>query len=116
MSATLVFGTDDDATYGVVQNMSDNGAAEIAEARDHVGKVIKQKAYSKSKEKQFEVLFDSGATLPEPGDTVTIDLVEYLVSSCNVTSSNTDFKKASITAVKKDAADLESIEVEEPAE
>ena len=107
--ATLVFGSDATATYGVIQNKSDNGSAEIAEARDHVGKVIKQKAYSKSKEVQFEALFDSAATLPSPGDTVTLDTVAYLVSSCNVTSSNTDFKKVNITAVKKDAAVLEAL-------
>ena len=107
--ATLVFGTDATTTYGIIQSMSKNETAEIAEARDHEGKVIEQKAYSKGTEVQIEALFDSTATLPTAGSTVTIDTVEYLVSSCNVTSSNTEFKKASITATKKDSATLTAL-------
>ena len=104
--ATLVFGTDDDATYGVVQNKNNNKSAEVAEARDHLGRVIAQRAYSIGDEVQFEVLFDSDATLPVPGTTITVDSVEYLVIACNVTEANTEFKKVSITATKKDSATL----------
>ena len=108
--ATLVFGTDDDATYGVVQNKNNNKSAEVAEARDHRGRVIAQRAYSKGTEVQMDVLFDTDATLPAAGETVTVDTVSYLVTSCNETESNTEFKKASITAVKKDSAILTEYE------
>lgn len=104
--ATLVFGTESSTTYGVVQSFGKNDTAEVAEARDHKGEVIEQKAYSKGTEVQLEVLFDSDAELPEAGDTVTVDGVQYLVTGINVTSSNTEYKKASITGSKKDDADL----------
>lgn len=112
--ATLVFGTDSSTTYGVVQSKSLNKSAEVAEARDHEGKVIAQKAYSKGHELQMEVLFDSEAELPEAGETITVDAVEYLVTSCNETSSNTEYKKASITATKKDDAELTALTAAAP--
>lgn len=104
--ATLVFGTDESVTYGVVQSKSNNKSAEVAEARDHLGRVIAQRGYSISDEIQMEVLFDSTATLPGAGTPITVDEVSYLVTSCNVTESNTEFKKASITATLKDSATL----------
>lgn len=103
---TLVFGTDASTTYGVVQSMSKNETAEIAEARNHEGKVIEQKAYSTGEEVQFEALLDADATPPKAGETITVDSTQYLVSSCNLSSSNTEFKKVSITATKKDSAKL----------
>lgn len=107
--ATLAFGTNSSTTYGVVQSLSKNKSAEVAEARDHEGKVIEQRAYSKGTEVQMEVLFDSTATLPEAGEKITVDTVEYLVTSCNETSSNTEYKKATITATKKDDATLTAL-------
>lgn len=71
--ATLVFGTDSSTTYGVVQSKNNNRSAEVAEARNHVGKVIAQNAYSKSDEVQFEVLFDSTVTLPGVGTKITMN-------------------------------------------
>lgn len=112
--ATLVFGTDSTTTYGVVQNRSLDNNAEIAEARDHKGKVIAQQAYSKSSERTIEVLFDTAATLPEAGDKVTYDSRDWLVVSCNETDSNTEFKKASIKLSAKDDAELTPLAAETP--
>lgn len=115
--ATLVFGTDSATTYGVVQNKDKGKTAEIAEARNHVGKVIAQKAYSISHEVKLDVLFDSEATLPEAGAKVTYDGRDWLVVSCNETSSNTEFTKASLTLVAKDDAELtELVEDTPPAQ
>jgi tRNA A58 N-methylase Trm61 len=111
--ATLKFGTSEDTTYGVVQNKGNNNSVEVAEARDHLGRVIAQQAYSKSREKQIEVLFDTSATYPEPGTAVTVDGESFLVLSCNETEANTEFKKATLTLSKKDAAAL--VEYQAPA-
>lgn len=104
--STLVFGVGAQATIGIVQSMSRNKSAEVAEARDENGKVIAQKAYSKTEEVSIEALIQTGVTPPDAGTIITIDTVEYLVTASNITASNTEFNKVSITANKKDSAVL----------
>lgn len=108
-ATTFVWGTDSETTYGVVQSKSENESAEIAEERNHIGQVIVQKAYSKGSEVRLNVLIDSTKTLPTPGSTITLDSVNYLVSSCEKTGEGEGFQKAVIVATKKDSADLEEL-------
>lgn len=105
----FVWGTLADRSFGVVQSDNENDSAEIAEERDHQGKVIVQKAYSVAKERRVNVLIDSEKELPKAGETVTIGGVEYLVSSCEKTGEGEGFQKATIVGTKKDSADLQAI-------
>lgn len=108
---TLLWGAPDlrDA-IGVVQSCGVNTSQENAEARDEQGKVIELRSYSQSDELSIEALITSGKTPPKAGEKVTIsaengDLAgDYLCTSSNVTQSNTDYQKVSITLQKKDSA------------
>lgn len=108
---TLLWGAPDlrDA-IGVVQNCGVNTSQENAEARDEQGKVIELRSYSQSDELSIEALITSGKTPPKAGEKVTISAEkgnlagDYLCTSSNVTQSNTDYQKVSITLQKKDSA------------
>ena len=110
-AAALLWGAPDlrDA-IGVVQSCGVNTSQENAEARDEQGKVIELRSYSQSDELSIEALITSGKTPPKAGEKVTIsaekgDLAgDYLCTSSNVTQSNTDYQKVSITLQKKDSA------------
>lgn len=108
---TLLWGAPDlrDA-IGVVQSCGVNTSQENAEARDEQGKVIELRSYSQSDELSIEALITSGKTPPKAGEKVTIRAEkgnlagDYLCTSSNVTQSNTDYQKVSITLQKKDSA------------
>lgn len=115
--ATMVFGAKKYAAYGKAQDDSENETAEIAEAVDEDGKTIKQKAYSKNKELQVNVLYDADleATLPNVGDKVTLDGEDFLVQSRGRSSNQKEFWKRSFTLTRKDAAELEGLTAEAPS-
>ena len=108
---TLLWGAPDlrDA-IGVVQSCGVNTSQENAEARDEQGKVIELRSYSQSDELSIEALITSGKTPPKAGEKVTISAEkgnlagDYLCTSSNVTQSNTDYQKVSITLTKADSA------------
>ena len=108
---TLLWGAPDlrDA-IGVVQSCGVNTSQENAEARDEQGKVIELRSYSQSDELSIEALITSGKTPPKAGEKFTISAEkgnlagDYLCTSSNVTQSNTDYQKVSITLQKKDSA------------
>ena len=108
---TLLWGAPDlrDA-IGVVQSCGVNTSQENAEARDEQGKVIELRSYSQSDELSIEALITSGKTPPKAGEKVTISAEkgnlagDYLCTGSNVTQSNTDYQKVSITLQKKDSA------------
>lgn len=110
-AVTLLWGAPDlrDA-IGVVQSCGVNTSQENAEARDEQGKVIELRSYSQSDELSIEALITSGKTPPKAGEKVTISAEkgnlagDYLCTSSNVTQSNTDYQKVSITLQKKDSA------------
>lgn len=105
---TLIFGTEANATVGVIQSESRNESVEVAEARGVDGKIIEQKAYSKTEERQFEALIDSAAALPAIGSELSVGSGEGVwkgvITSIQKTYSNNDYAKVSVTAQKKDAA------------
>ena len=103
---TIEFGVGTNRTLGVIQSETENNSADVAEARDESGRVIVQKAYSKSTERSFEALFIAGTAAPAAGTVITVGEWTGLVTSANITRSNTDFVKMSITATHKDNATL----------
>lgn len=104
--STIAFGVGAEATIGIVQSTNNNSTAEVAEARDENGKVIAMKAYSVSKEVTVEALIASGATPPAAGTSCTLDGVTGVVTASNVTKSNTDFQKVSVTIKLSDNASV----------
>ncbi len=103
-SSTVQFGVGYNATYGIVQKVDIDETAEVAEARNELGKVVARKAYSKTKTINMEALFQTGVTLPGVGETATYESETYLVTSVKTTRSNTEFTTLSFTLEKKDAS------------
>lgn len=100
----LKFGVEPNEVFGLIQSESRNESVEVAEARDAAGKIIEQRGYSKTEERQFEALIDANVTLPAIGTEVTVGEWSGLVTSLQKTYSNTEYAKVSVTVQKKDAA------------
>lgn len=88
----------------LLQSLTENATAEIAEARDENGAVTDQIAYSRETTASLEAIFDTGDTLPAAGASVTIGTVTGLVTSVGSQEKNTGYKSCTIEVAKKDSA------------
>lgn len=104
---TRSFGVTSTGGYGVAQSVKKQTTAEIAEARDALGKVTDQVAYSKTTEVTQEFIYD-GTDPDEAGDSVTIAGVTGLITNSSTDEENTGYKKGSVTIQKKDSATQEA--------
>lgn len=105
--ATYTFGiTESGGTDFLMQSFSKNSQADQAEARDGSGDVAAVEFYNERDEVSFEAVIPSGATIPTVGSTITIDSTNYYVTSAQVTKSNTDYTRMSITAMRYTANSL----------
>jgi hypothetical protein len=82
-------------SYGKIQNYSAKSAVEIGEYRDENGHVAGYTAYNKTQECSFEYVFDG--TEPTVGTVLTVGSDKFVVTSCDLTESNTDYKRMSCT-------------------
>lgn len=82
---------------GIIANsVTHNNSVEVAEARDELGKLINLAPYDENKEISIDGLFvGDGVSV---GSVVTINGLDYLVSTSNKTEANTAFQTASVTA------------------
>jgi hypothetical protein len=83
-------------SFGYIQNFSSNLSADRAYALDENGDTKAAQTHNKKEEISFEYVFSG--TAPAVGDTLTISTVKYTVLTVNMTESNTDFKRMSVTA------------------
>lgn len=88
----------------VVNNYSVQEATDSAEARGTKGEVIDQATYSLRKTFNIDGVWEGGSI--HAGTKITVGGTEALVTDCTKTEANTDFQKASLTAVKADSATL----------
>ncbi len=108
---SVQFGTSDQRTViGIVQSENNNNSAEVVEIKNEAGQVELQKAVSKTNEKTFEAIFLVNVTPPAAGTILTIGTGETawtgIVTASNITRANAEYTKVSITAQKKDSANL----------
>ena len=99
----LSFGVTSSGGYGVLNSLTETYTSEIAEARNKLGKVTDQQAYSVTSEATAEGLFN-GDSLASAGTSLTIGSVTGLITNLSKTQTNTDYQKVSVTVSKKDAA------------
>jgi len=92
--------------YGVLQGVTTSQTAETAEARNADGEVEEIRAYSKADEVKLEGLLQDDDSPAEVGTTITVGSDTYLLTNKEVTESNTEFQKISVTGIKKDSATL----------
>ena len=91
-------------TAGLVQNITFNKNADLAEARDENGDVADAKLYNENEEVSCEWIPDSADTAPAIGDSCVItggDAVgTYAVTAASLNMSNTDYPRWNVTAKK----------------
>ncbi len=110
--AQISFGVPEMPSIGIIQSDNVSESAEIAEARGPDGKVIEQRAYSKTEEHQIEALFQEGTEPPKIGQVVDVAATETepgwrgIVKSRSKNKTNTDYVKLSLTIERKDQAEL----------
>jgi hypothetical protein len=94
--STLNFGITTCATaYGLSQSAGINKTAEIAEGRDCDGKMHTLQAYSVGTESTADVLITG--TLPDAGTVISLNNVTGIVTTVNVSETNTGFQSGQIT-------------------
>lgn len=83
-------------SYGKIQSFTSSKSGERGYAPDENGDVAAANTYNEKEEVSFEYIFDG--TAPVVGVTLTIGAVKYTVLTVELTESNTDYKKMSVTA------------------
>lgn len=92
----LTFGLGSWSCGGMVLNkLTVNQSAQVAEARDETGKVTARKAYSTSVDVSADGPLEGSA--PDVGTVAIIGDYSVLVESVNVTGSNSDYQQVSIS-------------------
>ena len=89
-------------TSMVVNGITKSDSVETAQARDESGKVIDYQAYSKTTTLTIRGLLDAAEPAVEAGSVVVISGGTFLVTSAELTESNTAFVEYSITATSSD--------------
>ncbi|OGV36978.1 MAG: hypothetical protein A2020_16385 [Lentisphaerae bacterium GWF2_45_14] len=83
-------------TMGLLQNLNSDKGCEFAVAEDEAGEVAAEEAFGQKVTGNFEVVYDSTQTLPDPGDVISVRSVNYTVDSVSEKESNKDFKRVTI--------------------
>ena len=100
-SVTWGVGSDYSA-YGILLSLQKSSEADFSELKNETGDVIGMTVYNKRESVTAEVVKKPSAV----GTIVTIAGTKYLCRSCNVTASNEDRERLSMTLEKYDALSL----------
>jgi hypothetical protein len=99
-TASPQIGTTD--AYGVANSQSETGTAEIAQARNALGLVTHEQAYSRTVKRQCTAVMTG--TVPTAGSLAKVFGVEALVESIAVTETNTGYRMCETVTTKSDSA------------
>lgn len=89
-------------TAMVANSVSSSTSVETATARNESGKVINNQAYSKTTTLTVRGLLDAASPTVVAGSTIVISGGTFLVTSAELSESNTAFVEYSLTAVSID--------------
>lgn len=94
-------------TDWLVQSASKNNQAQEALALRNDGEPVVAHFFQKTQEMTFEVIIpDDESSIPEIGDIFTYDGNKFYVASAQITETNTDFRKYSLTCKRFLATNL----------
>lgn len=96
-TATIGWGTSDDANYGIVQSETTDPQGMWKQVKNNLGQVCVKLLYDTSTQKRISLLMDSSKIAPDIGDTVTWDTVAYTCEGAPVTARNEDFTQLELT-------------------
>ena len=88
----------------VVNSLSKQESADVAEARDETGKVTDVKAYSRRTTYDIKGVLDSASLSVHAGDTVTLGGKTCIVKNADQDETHTGFAEGSISAETVDDA------------
>lgn len=94
-------------SWGVANSQSTNATAEIGQARNALGLVTNEQAYSRTVKGQCTAVFTGSA--PAAGAKATAVGIEGLVESVAVLENNTGYQMAEVTVTKSDSAAQEAL-------
>ncbi len=89
----------------VVNSLTTNNTAEIAEARNEKGQVTDLKAYSKGETISITGLLDGDVTV-EAGAKLTLGEKDYIIETVDRNETNIGFVEVSLSARTADAAEI----------
>ena len=89
-------------SWGVANSQGSTGTAEIGQARNALGLVTNEQAYSRTVKSQCTAVFTG--TAPTAGASATVFGNTGLVESVGVTEVNNGYSMADVTITKSDAA------------
>ena len=98
----------------VVNSLSRNKSAEIAEARNEKGEVTDLKAYSKGETISVTGLLDAESITIEPGSKLTLGK-DYIIESVDQSETNTGYAEVTLSARTADSAQIEAYAASAPA-
>ena len=87
-------------TNALVQSIQFQGETDEYEAKDENGITAAHVVTNERKRVTIELIIKAAYTPPAIGSTITIDSTSYKVLNSTITESNTDFKKATVNAVR----------------
>ena len=91
----------------VVNSLTRNRTAEIAEARNEKGQVTDLKAYSTGETISVTGLLDAEALTIEPGSKLTLGEKDYIIESVDQNETNTGYTEVTLSARTADSADID---------
>ena len=91
----------------VVNSLTRNRTAEIAEARNEKGQVTDLKAYSTGETISVTGLLDAEALTIEPGSKLTLGEKDYIIESGDQNETNTGYTEVTLSARTADSADID---------
>ena len=89
-------------TWGISNSQSSTGTAEIGQARNALGVVTHEQAYSRTVKGQCTAVFTG--TAPAAGASASVMGITGLVESVSLTEANTGYQMAEVTVTKADSA------------
>jgi hypothetical protein len=84
-------------SMGLVQSVTKNVTSSEALAIDEVGEVADATYYRTVIDASIECVYDTGATLPDINDDITIGSDTYQVTGVTQNETNSDYMKVTIT-------------------
>ena len=100
---TLLWGIGYTLTGYILQSADAETTSEVARTTDESGETVAYAFYDEKKTIKVGGVVKSGTTLPDPGDTITINLVLYVVLSVSERRSATGFVQFEISCERSTA-------------
>lgn len=84
-------------SLGLIQSCKVSRSASVATAADETGDVSAMTTYNVKEDAQVEYVHDTSVSLPTIGSTYSIGSDKYKLISVEVTESNTEYKRVSLS-------------------